>query len=83
MSFDEGLELFYCEGQLLQNEEEDDEDSDDGKRSEDQDTFTSEAVATGEQNIIVPAATKAIPAPIMLEDFCEDESDLHRDAVFF
>ena len=80
--FDESLELFDCEGQLLQNEEEDDEDSDDGERSEDQDTVTSEAVATGEQNIIPPAATKAIPAPIMLADLCEDDSDLHKDAVF-
>ena len=43
---------------------------------------TSEAVATGEQNIIPPAATKAIPATIMLADLCEDDSDLHKDAVF-
>ena len=44
--------------------------------------ISSEAVATGEQNIIPPAATKAIPTPIMLADLCEDDSDLHKDAVF-
>ena len=42
------LELFYCEGQLLQNEEEDDEDSDDGEISKAQETVTSEAVNTCE-----------------------------------
>ena len=36
VSSDEGLELFDCEGQLLENEEEDV-----GERSEDQDTITS------------------------------------------
>ena len=55
--FEEGLELFDCEGQLLENVEEDDEDSDD----EDQDTVTSKAAATGEQNII----PLAIPALIV------------------
>ena len=69
-SFDKGFELFDCEGQLLQNDEEHDEDSDDGERSEDQDTLTSKDVTTGEQNIIPPS------------DLCEDDSDLHKDAVF-
>ena len=64
------------------NEEENDVDSDDGERSENQDTVKNEAVTTGKQNIILPAATKAIPAPIMLTDLCEDGSDLHKDAVF-
>ena len=64
------------------NKEEDDEDSDDGERPEDQDTVISEDVTTGEQNIIPPAATKAIPAPIILVDLCEDNSNLHKDAVF-
>ena len=82
VSFDEGLELFHCEGQILQNEEEEDDDSDDGKRPEDQDTAISKAVAIGEQNIIPPAATNDIPAPILLADLCEEDSDLHKDAVF-
>ena len=69
-SFDKGFELFDCEGQLLQNDEEHDEDSDDGERSDDQDTLTSKDVTTGEQNIIPPS------------DLCEDDSDLHKDAVF-
>ena len=73
---DKGLERFDCKGQLLLNEEEDNEDSNDGERSEDQDTVASEAVATGEQNIIPQAATKAITTPIMLADLCEDDSDL-------
>ena len=64
------------------NKEEDDEDSDDEERPEDQDTVTSEDVTNGEQNIIHPAATKAIPAPIILVDLCEDNSNLHKDAVF-
>ena len=54
VSFEKGLELFDCEGQLLENVEED-EYSDD----EDQDTVTSKAAATGEQNII-PLATPAL-----------------------
>ena len=74
--FDEGLERLDCKGQLLLNEEEDNEDSNDGERSEDQDTVTSEAVATGEQNIIPQAATKTITTPIMLADLCEGDSDL-------
>lgn len=40
--------MFDCEGQLLQNEEEDDEDSDDGEISKAQETVTSEAVNTCE-----------------------------------
>ena len=80
--FDEGLELLDCEGQLLQNEEEDDDDSDDGERSEDQGTVTSEDATTGEQNIIPLATSKAIPAPTMLTELYEDDSDLHKDAVF-
>ena len=61
VSFDEGLQLFDCEEQYLQNKEEDDEDFNDGERSEDQDTVTSEAIATDKKNIIPPAAAKAIP----------------------
>ena len=68
--FDKGFELFDCEGQLWQNDEKHDEDCDDGERSEDQDTVTSKDVTTGEQNIIPPS------------DLCEDDSDLHKDAVF-
>ena len=78
----EGLELFDSAEQLLQNEEKDDEDFDDGERSEDQDNVTSKAAATGEQYIIPPATIKAIPAPIILTNLCEDESDLHKVAVF-
>ena len=52
--FEEGLELFDCEGQLLENVEEDEYPDD-----EDQDTVTSKAAATGEQNII-PLATPAL-----------------------
>ena len=70
VSFNEGLELFDCEGQYLQNEEEDDEDFNDGERSEDQDTVISEAIATDKKNIIPPAAAKAIPIPNMLADLC-------------
>lgn len=76
------FELFYCEGQLLQNEEEDDEDSDHGQISKAQETVTSKAVNMSEQNIILPAATKAIPAPIMLADLCENNSHLQKDVVF-
>ena len=66
----------------MQNEEEDDDDSDDGERSEDQGTVTSEDATTGEQNIIPPATSKAIPAPTMLAELFEDDSDFHKDAVF-
>ena len=39
------------------------------------------AFATGKQ-IIPPTAAKAIVAPITLVDLCQDDSDLHEDAVF-
>ena len=87
MPFDEGFELFDCEGELLQ--EGNGANSDEGEGSdidtnEDQEIIDGDGAvaATDKESSAPPAADKAPPAPITLAELCEAGSDLHNDAVF-
>ena len=87
MPFDEGFELFYCEGELLQDGNGGDSDEGEGPdidTNEDQKIVDGDGAvaATDKQSSAPLAADKAPPAPIMLAELCEAGSDLHNDAVF-
>ena len=85
--FDEGFELFDCEGELLQDGNGGDSDEGEGSdidTNEDKEIVDGDGAvaATDKESSATPAADKAPAAPIMLEALCEAGSDLHDDAVF-